>query len=106
LLSRDGLVLAGTVFVMLLSAILVLGLVSRTTMGLVAAGSPLLLIVPGIVLARRLNWRWSCALLIPFLFPVFHAALINSAFATLRRRGIRWRETFYPLEVLRAGNVK
>jgi glycosyltransferase involved in cell wall biosynthesis len=103
---RTWLVLAGTVFVMLLSAILVLGLVSRTTMGLVAAGSPLLLIVPGIVLARRLNWRWSCALLIPFLFPVFHAALINSAFATLRRRGIRWRETFYPLDALREGNVR
>jgi hypothetical protein len=31
---------------------------------------------------------------------------INSTFVTLRQGGIRWRETFYPLDALRAGTVR
>ena len=42
----------------------------------------------------------------PFVVPVFLCALLNSTFATLSRGGIRWRDTFYPLETLRAGNVR
>ncbi|HTD65909.1 MAG TPA: glycosyltransferase family 2 protein [Candidatus Limnocylindria bacterium] len=103
---RTSLVLAGSMFVVLLSTILILGLLSGTIAGLAAALSPLSLIVPGVILARRLNWSWPCAALIPFMFPIFHYALLNSTFATLRQGGIRWRETFYPLETLRAGNVR
>jgi hypothetical protein len=40
------------------------------------------------------------------MFPVFLYALLNSTFVTLRQGGIRWRETFYPLDDLRAGNVR
>jgi len=42
----------------------------------------------------------------PFVIPVFICALLNSTFATLRNGGIRWRETFYSLDALRAGGVK
>jgi hypothetical protein len=99
-------VLAGSAFVLLLSFILILGLLSGTVAGWFAALSPLSLIVPGLVLARRLGWSWTSALLIPFQFPISYFALVNSAFVTLRQGGIRWRETFYPLEMLRAHNVR
>ena len=56
--------------------------------------------------ARRLGWSWPCALLIPFMFPVFLYALLNSTFVTLRHGGIRWRDTFYSLETLRARTVR
>ena len=72
-----------------------------------AAGfSPLSLILPAGILARRLGWSWPCAVCMPFMFPVFLYALLNSTFVTLRQGGIRWRETFYPLHTLRAGNVR
>jgi hypothetical protein len=40
------------------------------------------------------------------MFPVFWYALLNSAFVALSQGGIRWRDTFYSLEALRAGNVR
>ena len=103
---RTALVVAGSVFMILLSAILILGLISGTAVGLAAALSPLSMIVPGIILARRLHWPWTSALLLPFMFPIFYYALLNSTLATLRQGGIRWRETFYPLATLRTGNVR
>jgi len=42
----------------------------------------------------------------PFMFPVFLYALLNSTFVTLHQGGIRWRDTFYPLDILRAGTVR
>jgi hypothetical protein len=65
-----------------------------------------LLILPAAILARRIGWSWACAIFTPFMIPVLLYALLNSTFLTLRRGGIRWRDTFYPLEVLRAGNVR
>jgi hypothetical protein len=62
--------------------------------------------LPGLVLARRVGWPWSSALLVPLMFPVFIYALVHSTALTLRQGGIRWRDTFYPLETLRAGNVQ
>jgi len=103
---RTGLVLAGSVAVLLVSTILLLGLLSGTPLGLATALSPLFLIVPGIILARRLGWAGRYALLIPFMFPLFHYALLHSTIVTLRQGGIRWRETFYPLATLRTGNVR
>jgi glycosyltransferase involved in cell wall biosynthesis len=103
---RLWLALAGSIFVMLVSTILVLGLLSGTPAGLVAAFSPLSLILPAAILARRVGWSWPCAVLVPFMFPVFLYALLNSTFVALRQGGIRWRDTFYPLETLRAGNVR
>lgn len=103
---RLWLALAGSAFVMLIVAVLVLGLVSGTAAGLAAGLSPLSLILPAGILARRVGWSWPCAVFVPFMFPVFLYALLNSTFIALRQGGIRWRDTFYPLGTLRAGNVR
>jgi len=103
---RLGLVLAGSLFVALIISILIVGLFSGTSLGLAAAFSPLCFILPAALLARRLGWPWPCALLTPFMFPLFLYALLHSTFVTLRQGGIRWRDTFYPLEALRSGNVE
>jgi cellulose synthase/poly-beta-1,6-N-acetylglucosamine synthase-like glycosyltransferase len=103
---RLGLVLAGSVFALLVSALLVLGLLSGTVAGLAAALSPLSIILPAGILAQRLGWSRLGAVYVPFMFPLFPYAVLNSTFVTLRQGGIRWRDTFYPLETLRAGNVR
>ena len=103
---RTGLALAGSVFVMAIFAILVLGLATGTVAGFAAAVSPLSLILPGAVLARRVGWAWPCAVCVPFMGAVFLYALLNSTYVALRQGGIRWRETFYPLAALRKGNVQ
>src|SRR4051812_9639595 len=100
-----ALVLAGSLFTILVLGIVVAGLVSGTLAGVAAGLSPFWLALPAGVLARRLGWSWLCALGVPFMTPVFLYAMLNSTFMTLRHRGIRWRDTFYPLAILRAGNV-
>ena len=77
-----------------------------TVAGIAAGLSPLLLVLPAGTLARRLGWSWPSAVCMPFMFPVFWYALLNSTFVTLRQGGIRWRETFYSLDSLRSGNVQ
>ena len=103
---RLGLALGGSVAVTLLFAIFVLGLMSGTAVGLAAALSPLTLILPASILARRVGWSWPCAVLMPFMAPSFLCALVNSTWVTLRQGGVRWRDTFYSLETLRAGAVR
>jgi glycosyltransferase involved in cell wall biosynthesis len=103
---RLGLVIAGSIFVILIFAILIFGLISWTPAGLVAAFSPLSLILPAGILARRVGWSWPCAAWVPFMFPIFLYILLNSTVVTLRQGGIRWRETFYSLKTLRSGNVQ
>jgi len=103
---RLWLALLGSAFMILFSFIVVFGLMSMTAAGIAAALSPLSLIVPAAILARRLGWSWPCAVFIPFMFPVFLYALLNSTFVTLRQGGVRWRDTFYSIEALRAGGVR
>jgi hypothetical protein len=103
---RTWVVIAGGMFVLFVFSLLIFGLISGTVWGIAAALSPLLLILPAAVLARRLGWSWTSAIGVPFMLPLFLYALINSAFVTLRRGGVRWRDTFYPLATLRAGNVR
>ena len=98
-------VLLGTSFTLLLFGLLIAGLFSGTWAGLAASLSPFLLVVPWRYLARRINWNWTSALLVPFMLPVFLYSLLNSTYITLRQGGVRWRGTFYPLRVLRAANV-
>jgi cellulose synthase/poly-beta-1,6-N-acetylglucosamine synthase-like glycosyltransferase len=93
-------------FLTLLVGGAVLGAVSGTGAGLAAALSPFGLAVPAAILARRLAWSWTVALGVPFVVPVFLYAMLNSTAKTLWRGGIRWRDTFYPLKTLRAGNVR
>lgn len=70
--------------------------------GGVAAGIGLLsLIVPSMIIARRLGWSIWGAILSPFLFPFLFFAILWSTWVTLRQGGVRWRDTFYPLAVLR-----
>lgn len=103
---RLGLALAASAAMILIISVLLVGLWTGTVSGLVAGLSPLLLIVPAVILGRRLGWSWPCAVVMPFMFPVLLYALLNSTSLTLRQGGIRWRDTFYPLNTLRAGNVR
>lgn len=103
---RTGLVVGLMISMVLVSIILVFGLISGHPVGRAAALSTFLLVLPGAILARRLGWPWHYALPIPLMFPLFHYTLFNSTWKTLHQGGIRWRDTFYPLETLRAGNVK
>jgi hypothetical protein len=48
----------------------------------------------------------SAAILVPFVAPIVVLVMLNSAFQTLRHGGVRWRDTFYPLALLRAGNYR
>lgn len=73
----------------------------------VAAGMGLLsLVLPAGILARRLGWSFSGAAFTPFIYPVLFYAVLNSALVTLRQGGVHWRDTFYPLDKLRSGNVR
>ena len=103
---RVPLALGLCAFLTLLICVPVLGLVSRTPAGLAAALAPLGFILPAAIVARRIGWPWRAGLGAPFVVPVFICALLNSTFVTLRQGGIRWRETFYALEGLRAGGVR
>ena len=103
---RLGLVVMGSLVAAAFFSILVLGLLTGTTAGLAAGLSPLSMILPAGILARRLGWSWPCAVCMPLMFPVLLYALLKSTFVTVRQGGVRWRDTFYPLNTLRAGNVR
>lgn len=62
--------------------------------------------VPATMLARRVGWGLLPALLAPVFIPVSAVALAHSTLKTLRQGGVRWRETFYPLDLLRRGRVR
>ncbi len=103
---RLGPVLAGSVAVILIFAVIFLGLISGTVAGLTAAFSPLMLALPASIHAKRVGWPWACAVLAPFMVPAIFCAMVNSTWVTLRQGGVRWRDTFYSLETLRAGTVR
>ncbi len=103
---RLEVVVAGGASALLLFLIPIVGLFSGTVAGWVAAFSPFSLILLAAILARRIGWSWPCAVLMPFMLPTLLYAAVNSTWVTVRQGGIRWRETFYPLATLRAGNVK
>jgi hypothetical protein len=73
--------------------------------GLAALAGWLATFVPSVMMARRARWGVSAALLTPVMTPVMIFVVANSAWVTLRQGGIRWRRTFYPLDVLRRGRV-
>ena len=98
---RFGLALILSLAGILIFCIIVRGLMTGTAAGLTAALSPLTLILPASILARRVGWPWRCAAFVPFMVPVDLYAIVNSTWVTLRQGGIRWRGTFYSLETLR-----
>jgi hypothetical protein len=77
-----------------------------TAAGIAAGLAPWSLTLPAAVFARRLGWSFGCAAMTPLLYPVLMYSVINSAFVTLRQGGVRWRDTFYPLDALRKGTVR
>jgi len=83
-----------------------IGPFTGTFLGWAACLSLLLSALPAMVIARRLRWPARGALFTPFAFAAVYYAVLNSTFATLRQGGIRWRDTFYSLEVLRKGNMR
>lgn len=93
-----------------LAALVFLGAVTGpfagTVAGVLAGLAMLSLAVPAAVLARRLGWSFAAAAVTPFVYPALFYAVLNSTWVTLRQGGIRWRETFYPLNALRRGNVQ
>jgi hypothetical protein len=83
-----------------------LGPFSGTFLGWTAGLAAASMVVPGLIIARRVGWPIRAALIAPFVFPVLYYAILNSMVLTLSRGGVRWRDTFYPLGVLRKGNVR
>ena len=94
--------LGGTLF--WLAAIV--GPFTGTAAGVAAGLAMLTVSIPAYAFARRLGWGGASALLTPLIFPVLFYAMLNSAWVTTRQGGVFWRDTFYPLEVLRSGAVR
>ena len=83
----------------------IVGPFTGSIFGFCAAGSLVLSAIPAAVVCKRLRWPLRGAAFTPFAVVALFYAVLNSTIVTLRQRGIRWRDTFYPLEMLRAGNV-
>jgi hypothetical protein len=103
---RTGVVAGLAVVVLLLWIGVAAALASGTALGLVAGLSGGLLMLPALVFSRRLDWPVAGALLAPLVHSLAAFAVVRSAVLTLRGGGVRWRDTFYPLAVLRAGDLK
>jgi len=103
---RLGVVLASFLSGTLAGSLGIAGPFTGSLAGCAAAGGLLSFIAPAAVIARRLRWSIWPALLVPFVFFVLFYAVLNSALVTIRQGGIRWRDTFYPLDLLRRGNVR
>jgi hypothetical protein len=84
----------------------VIGPWTGTVAGMAAGLAPWSLAVPATRFAWRLGWPLGCAAMTPLLYPVLIYAVLNSAAVTLRQGGVRWRDTFYPLDVLREGTLR
>jgi hypothetical protein len=84
----------------------VLGPLTGSGAGLAAGLGLLAQSVPASVVAARLGWSSAVALLAPFIFPLMLYAMFKSTLLTLRYGGVQWRDTFYPLRLLREGNVQ
>jgi cellulose synthase/poly-beta-1,6-N-acetylglucosamine synthase-like glycosyltransferase len=63
-------------------------------------------LVPAVIMARHSGWGLLPALLTPIMWPIMVLVVANSIYRTLRRGGIRWRDTFYEIDALRKGLVR
>jgi len=90
----------------LLWGVAILGPFTGTVAGMSAGLALLSLMLPAGIFARRLGWSFEGAALTPFIYPALFYAMLNSTVVTVRQGGIRWRDTFYPLNVLRRGTVR
>jgi hypothetical protein len=83
----------------------VAGLFSGSFLGTTAGVALLSAILPTAIIARKLGWKMRGALFAPFVLAALFYAMMRSTFVTLGNGGVKWRDTFYPLDKLRAGNV-
>ena len=97
-------ILAGPICLLLWAGALA-GLFSGSFLGRSAGGALLSVIIPTAIIARMLGWKMRGALLTPFTLAALFYAMMRSAYLTLSAGGVKWRDTFYPLDKLRAGNV-
>jgi hypothetical protein len=81
------------------------GLFSGSFLGTTAGVALLSAILPTAIISRMLGWKMRGAFLTPFVLAALFYAMMRSAFLILRAGGVKWRDTFYPLDKLRAGNV-
>lgn len=103
---RIGRVIAVIVGTLVMWACALLGPFTGTAAGWAACIACQSLSIPAAMLARRVGWTaWSGALA-PWVFPILTCSLVNSTWKTLRQGGVRWRDTFYPLAVLKQHNVR
>lgn len=69
-------------------------------------GCLLLVCAQSWTLCRRFQWPAYLALLTPLGWLIFVSAGVWSVFTTMRQGGIRWRDSFYPLDELKRGVVR
>ena len=84
----------------------VVGPFTGTVAGMAAGVVLLSLMLPAGIVARRLGWSLRSAVVTPFIYPALFYAVFNSTWKTVCQGGVRWRDTFYPLDALRAGTVR
>lgn len=82
------------------------GLLTGTAVGVATGIAMFSLCIPAYTLSRRLGWNGTSWLLTPLIFPVLFYAMLKSAWVTIRRGGVLWRDTFYSLDALRQGSVR
>jgi hypothetical protein len=103
---RTGAAIGAGIIGGLLAGLTIAGPFTGTPAGMAAPLAWFSLALPAGVCARRLDWGTGPALMTPFIYPLLFYALLKSAAVTLRKGGVWWRETFYPLEQLRTGTVR
>ncbi len=103
---RLALILAASIAMSLFWLAGLIGPLTGSLAGRAAGLGLLSLSIPAILIARKSSWSPAAALIMPLILPLIAFAMLNSAIVTLRQGGIRWRDTFYPLKLLRKGNVQ
>ncbi len=101
-----GAIVAITAFLGALFVLALAGPWTGTLPGWIAFGGFAALSIPGAILCRRARASPLPGLLLPLGGMVLVAAMVRSMWVTLRRGGVRWRDTFHPLAELRAGRVR
>jgi hypothetical protein len=103
---RTGMAIGIAIIGLLFGALTIIGPLSGTWSGLAVPVAWFSMFLPALVCARRVGWGIGAALMTPLVYPLLFYALVNSAVVTLRHGGIRWRNTFYSIDQLRAGGVR
>lgn len=102
---RTGRALLAALFLAILYGTSIAAPFTGSPAGLLLGAAFLSSAIPAWILSRRSDWGAWAALLSPFMGVLIFVVLLNSTIVTLRQGGIRWRDTFYPLDELRRGQI-